>query len=110
MRASRILSARPDRTIISLAQLCEERETEFTRPIAPQPFIPPRLAPIPAQTPYSVGSHTLLPNSGQPDRISPPPRILDPCETPSATKSPVEVSSLRKGNHRTYGSQTEQMD
>jgi len=32
MRASRILSARPDRTIISLAQLCEERELSLPDP------------------------------------------------------------------------------
>lgn len=44
MRASRILAARPERTIMALAQLCEERDVEFVRPLPPQPFIPPRLA------------------------------------------------------------------
>lgn len=44
MRASRILAARPERTIMALAQLCEERDVEFVRPLAPQPFVPPRMA------------------------------------------------------------------
>lgn len=44
MRASRILAARPERTIMALAQLCEERDVEFVRPLPPQPFVPPRLA------------------------------------------------------------------
>lgn len=90
MRASRILSARPERTIVALAQLCEERESEFVRPLAPQPFVPPRLAPIPAQTPYSVGSNTLRPKSAAQDRLSPPPRIFESSDSPTASQSPTE--------------------
>ncbi|KAF8513399.1 hypothetical protein JB92DRAFT_227219 [Gautieria morchelliformis] len=91
MRASRILAARPERTIVALAQLCEERESEFVRPLAPQPFVPPRLAPIPAQTPYSVGSNTLRPNSAAQDRLSPPPRIFESSDSSSTGQSPTEV-------------------
>ncbi|KAF8583418.1 hypothetical protein K439DRAFT_1634482 [Ramaria rubella] len=91
MRASRILAARPDRTIVALAQLCEERESEFVRPLAPQPFVPPRLAPIPAQTPYSVGSNTLRPNSVVQDPLVPPPGILESSDSSGATQSPTEA-------------------
>jgi terminal uridylyltransferase len=91
MRASRILAARPERTIVALAQLCEERESEFVRPLAPQPFVPPRLAPIPAQTPYSVGSNTLRPKSAAQDRLSPPPRMFESSDSPNTNQSPTEV-------------------
>lgn len=90
MRASRILAARPERTIVALAQLCEERESEFVRPLAPQPFVPPRLAPIPAQTPYSVGSTTLRANSAVQDRLS-PPHSFEPSNSSNASRSPTEV-------------------
>lgn len=60
MRASRVFSARPERAIVALAQLCEERKDgEIVHPDGSNqisPPIPPRLSPIPAQTPYTVGS------------------------------------------------------
>ena len=60
MRASRVFSARPDRAILALAQLCEERkEDEITQPDGlnqTSPFIPPRMSPTPAQTPHTAGS------------------------------------------------------
>ena len=60
MRASRVFSARPERAIMALAQLCEERkDDEIVQPDGSNqtsPFIPPRMSPIPAQTPYMVGS------------------------------------------------------
>lgn len=91
MRASRILATRPERTIVALAQLCEERETEFVRPLAPQPFVPPRLAPIPAQIPYGVGSNTLHTNPAAQDRLSPPPRIFESSKSSTPSQSPTEV-------------------
>ncbi|TFK36482.1 hypothetical protein BDQ12DRAFT_686474 [Crucibulum laeve] len=56
MRASRILSTRPERAIIALAELCEERKEEdlVTAP-------PPRLSNLPPQTPYTVGSQSMRP-------------------------------------------------
>ena len=60
MRASRVFSARPDRAILALAQLCEERkEEEVTQPDGSNqtsPFIAPRTSPTPAQTPHTAGS------------------------------------------------------
>jgi len=60
MRASRVFSARPERAILALAQLCEERkDDEIVQPDGSNqtsPFIPPRMSPVPAQTPYPVGS------------------------------------------------------
>jgi hypothetical protein len=60
MRASRVFSARPERAIMALAQLCEERkDDEIVQPDGSNqtsPFIPPRMSPTPAQTPYPVGS------------------------------------------------------
>ena len=60
MRASRVFSARPERAIVALAQLCEERkDDEIVQPDGSNqtsPFIPPRMSPIPAQTQYTGGS------------------------------------------------------
>lgn len=60
MRASRILATKPDRALIALAQLCEEREEELV-PAAPgngNPYLTTagRLHPLPPQVPYTVGS------------------------------------------------------
>lgn len=71
MRASRILAARPERAIVALAQLCEERvEEPLPTPDPPSIFIPPRLSSIPPQTPYTVGSSESkgLPS---PEKLSP---------------------------------------
>ena len=60
MRASRVFSARPERAVVALAQLCEERkDDEIVQPDGlnqTSPFIPPRMSPIPAQTQYTGGS------------------------------------------------------
>ena len=71
MRASRILAARPERPIVALAQLCEERKDEELLHASPSrsSFPPPRLSPLPPQTPYTVGSNPMRPI---PDRLSPP--------------------------------------
>ncbi|EPQ55829.1 hypothetical protein GLOTRDRAFT_138596 [Gloeophyllum trabeum ATCC 11539] len=64
MRASRILASRPERAIVALAQLCEERPDEqLGRPLpARSAFVPPRLSPVPPQSPYTIGSNPLRPN------------------------------------------------
>ncbi|KAI0246604.1 hypothetical protein BJV78DRAFT_1134883 [Lactifluus subvellereus] len=57
MRASRILSSRPDRASYAIAQLCEERPEGPNPTTSPATtFVPPRLSPLPPQTPYTVGS------------------------------------------------------
>ncbi|KAI0077691.1 hypothetical protein K474DRAFT_1063343 [Panus rudis PR-1116 ss-1] len=78
MRASRILQARPERAIVALAQLCEERKDEELLSASPSrpnvSFAPPRLSSVPPQTPYTVGSK---PMRAVPDRLS-PPQLHDP--------------------------------
>lgn len=57
MRATRILSTRPERAHYAILQLCEERIDALTPATSPTaPFVPPRLSPFPPQTPYPVGS------------------------------------------------------
>ena len=60
MRASRVFSARPERAIVALAQLCEERkDDEIVNPDGSNqisPSIPPRMSPMPTQTPHITGS------------------------------------------------------
>ena len=75
MRASRIIAARPDRAIVALSQLCEERKDEELLQASPArpSFAPPRLTPLPPQTPYTVGSKLMRPTGAPPpDRLSPP--------------------------------------
>lgn len=74
MRAARILAARPERAIIALAELCEERKDEdlVTAP-------PPRAPTLPPQTPYTVGSQSLRPR-GAPaatERFSPAAQFFE---------------------------------
>ena len=77
MRASKILSSRPERAIVALAQLCEERPEEELLHASPSrsQFAPPRLSAVPqaAQTPYTIGSNPMRPTGApEPDRLSPP--------------------------------------
>ncbi|KII83640.1 hypothetical protein PLICRDRAFT_127301 [Plicaturopsis crispa FD-325 SS-3] len=81
MRASRILATRPERAIVALAQLCEERKDEALVKAVPAPsvFVPPRLSPLPPQTPYSVGSNSMRPKGAPaPERLSPQPQFFEP--------------------------------
>lgn len=80
MRASRILASRPERAIVALAQLCEERKDEELLQASPSrssatTFHPPRLSPLPPQTPYTVGSNPM--RTAPADRLS-PPQMHDP--------------------------------
>ena len=72
MRASRILQARPERAILALAQLCEERKDEPLGPPPPQSRSagPPRLASVPPQTPYTIGSSPMRVPVLAPEEIS----------------------------------------
>ena len=73
MRASRVFSAHPERAIMALAQLCEERkDDEILQPDGSNqtsPFIPPRMSPTPAQTPYPVGSSPARLNADAPPHV-----------------------------------------
>ncbi|OSD03662.1 hypothetical protein PYCCODRAFT_1408692 [Trametes coccinea BRFM310] len=94
MRASRILQARPDRAILALAQLCEERKDETLGPPPPKQRAangPPRLTSIPPQTPYTVGSSPMRPNIPvpAPEEVA-SPRL--PSQGPSSPASPSPLS------------------
>ena len=104
MRASRILSTRPERAIYAIAQLCEER-IEGGNPAAASPaaaFVPPRLSPLPPQTPYTVGSSPMrLTKIDVPDPKSisdtspkPPPSEAPPAPGPS-TSTPDHMAPKR---------------
>ena len=55
MRATRILSTRPERAHYAIVQLCEERNDALTPATSPTTaFVPPRLSSFPPQTPYTV--------------------------------------------------------
>ncbi|KAH9964898.1 hypothetical protein BC827DRAFT_1153839 [Russula dissimulans] len=88
MRASRILSTRPDRAIYAIAQLCEERMDGLIPATTPTTaFVPPRLSPVPPQTPYTVGSSPIrLAKIDVPDpsSISDVPPNVPPSEPSSA--------------------------
>lgn len=103
MRASRILSTRPERAIIALAQLCEERKETQLAQASPPPaiFIPPRLSSIPPQTPYTVGSSSGPKGLPSPDRIDPEPQLSEPAAQISTLKhvpsrSPPEHMAPRR--------------
>ncbi|EMD35083.1 hypothetical protein CERSUDRAFT_54323, partial [Gelatoporia subvermispora B] len=90
MRALRILSARPERAIVALAQLCEERkDEELSHPSPSHPtFVPPRLAPLPPQTPYTVGSSPM-----RPARISVPVPAPDAAAADRSSRSQANPST-----------------
>src|SRR5215472_115498 len=89
MRASRILASRPERAIVALAELCEERKDEELVP-AP-PYVPPRLSTLPPQTPYTVGSFPLRPKGAAPDRLSPPTQFFEPSIVRGSNAVPVSI-------------------
>lgn len=81
MRAARILGQRGVvGGLTILTQLCEERGEELLRAsTSPNAAAPPRLASIPPQPPYSVGSNPPQPKANAPvDRLSPPRKIFQP--------------------------------
>ncbi|KAH9893946.1 hypothetical protein C8Q73DRAFT_790522 [Cubamyces lactineus] len=94
MRASRILQARPERAILALAQLCEERKDETLGPPPPRQrsaAAPPRLTSIPPQTPYTVGSSPMRPHIPvpAPEEVASP---RTPSHGPSSPASPSPLS------------------
>jgi hypothetical protein len=103
MRASRILSSRPERAIYAIAQLCEERTEALIPATSPTAaFVPPRLSPFPPQIPYTVGSSPMrLTRIDVPD----PQSISDmspkspPSESPSvprpSTSTPEHMAPKR---------------
>lgn len=89
MRASRILQLRPERAIVALAQLCEERKEEEL--LHPPPhnglFIPPRLSPIPPQVPYTINSSPM-----RPSRLPVADQVSPSTTNPPSPSSPPTVS------------------
>ena len=103
MRASRILSTRPERATYAIAQLCEERMDGLTPETSPTAaFVPPRLSPFSPQTPYTAGlSPVPLTRIDVPDpkSISDMPPKSPPSEAPSApgpsTSTPDHMAPKR---------------
>ncbi|KAG7447320.1 uncharacterized protein BT62DRAFT_993580 [Guyanagaster necrorhizus] len=93
MRASRVLAARPERAILALAELCEERKDED---LVSAPA--PRLSNLPPQTPYSVGSQSMRPKGGS-DRFSPPTHFSEPSgrSPPVVIRPPPEHMAPKRG-------------
>jgi len=88
MRAYRILSQRPERAVVALAELCEERKDDALVSAPSYHSKPPTLPP---QTPYTVGNQTLRPKTEE--RFSPPAQFFEPGH-PSVILQPVAVRSL----------------
>lgn len=102
MRATRILSTRPERAHYAIVQLCEERIDALTPATSPTAaFVPPRLSPFP-QTPYTVGSNPMrLAMIGVPDSAiisDTPQEPLRPEATPApgpSTSTPDHMAPKR---------------
>ena len=95
MRASRILASRPDRAIIALAELCEERKDEEL--VAAPPFVSRSVA-LPPQTPYTVGNQTMRPKVSE--RFSPPSQFFEPgpqVVQPATLRPPPEHMAPKRG-------------
>ncbi|KAF9054216.1 hypothetical protein BJ165DRAFT_694178 [Panaeolus papilionaceus] len=96
MRASRILQTRPERAIVALAELCEERKDEEL--VAAPPYHG-RPAPLPPQTPYTVGNQSLRPKVAE--RFSPPAQFFEPgsrqTSVPVTLRPPPEHMAPKRG-------------
>lgn len=96
MRASRILSARPERAIVALADLCEERKDEE---LVVAPPYQSRPVSLPPQTPYTVGNQTLRPKVAE--RFSPPAQFFEPgprqVVPPVTLRPPPEHMAPKRG-------------
>ncbi|KAG7087448.1 hypothetical protein E1B28_013414 [Marasmius oreades] len=99
MRASRILASRPERAILALADLCEERKDDdlMTAP----PFAAPRQ--VPPQTPYSVGSRPMRAKAPTiPDQLPIPTKLSNPDAGSTSSpqvqpRSPPEHMAPKRG-------------
>ncbi|KAF9074645.1 hypothetical protein BDP27DRAFT_1416053 [Rhodocollybia butyracea] len=74
MRASRVLATRPERAILALADLCDERKEEDL--VTAPPYVPVRQQ-FPPQTPYTVGSRPMR-SKGTPAIPSPIIKLHEP--------------------------------
>ena len=96
MRASRILASRPDRAIVALAELCEERKDEEL--IVAPPHVS-RSITLPPQTPYTVGNQTMRPKVAE--RFSPPTQFFEPrppqAFQPTTLRPPPEHMAPKRG-------------
>ncbi|PPQ73812.1 hypothetical protein CVT26_012153 [Gymnopilus dilepis] len=96
MRAARILATRPERAIVALAELCEERKDEELVVAPPYNSRPPTLPP---QTPYTVGSQTMRPKAAE--RLSPPTQFFEPGQRqatqPAVLRPPPEHMAPKRG-------------
>jgi len=97
MRAFRILAQRPERAVVALAELCEERKGDA---LVSAPSYHSRPPTLPPQTPYTVGNQTLRPKMEE--RLSPPAQFFEPGQPsvilrPVAVRSPPEHMAPKRG-------------
>jgi len=94
IRASRILSTRPERAVLAIAQQCEERVEGGNPAASPTTaFVPPQqLSPFPPQIPYTVGSRSMRQTKTD---VPDPKSISD-----MSPKSPHPKPLLRKTRRR----------
>ena len=96
MRASRILASRPDRAIVALAELCEERKDEEL--VVAPPYVSKSIT-LPPQTPYTVGNKTMRPKEAE--RFSPPAQFFEPgplqVSQPVTIRPPPEHMAPKRG-------------
>ncbi|KAF4611541.1 hypothetical protein D9613_003833 [Agrocybe pediades] len=96
MRAARILAARPERAVVALAELCEERKDEE---LVVAPAYHSRPPTLPPQTPYTVGSQTHRPKVSE--RFSPPAQFFEPGQRetvqPVTIRPPPEHMAPKRG-------------
>lgn len=95
MRAARILASRPERAIVALAELCEERKDEDL--VSAPSYIAPRLSNLPPQTLYTVGGQSMRPKgvpAPSPERLSPTIKFFEP-NLPQSPSVPHPAVTIR---------------
>jgi len=80
MRATRVLATRPERAVVALAELCDERKDED---LVHAPTYVSHRPSLPPQTPYTVGSQSMRPKGAPASAsLSPPTRLSEPATSP----------------------------
>jgi terminal uridylyltransferase len=102
MRASRILATRPERAIVALAELCEERKDEDL--VSAPSYVAPRLSNLSAQVPFTVGSQSIRPkatgaNAPSPEGLSPTTKFFEPGPRPSVFVQSASVTIRSPPEH-----------
>ena len=85
MRATRVLATRPERAVVALAELCDERKDED---LVHAPTYVSHRPSLPPQTPYTVGSQSMRPKGAPaPTTLSPPMKLSEPAPSLSVQET-----------------------